>query len=195
MAITPDSHDFDLRVEDPATGAQLATSTASFDPLKPAVDFVAVDSNRRPFGGYVAAVDRFNNPTAEESDYRVSFVEGNHVLSNGTETVHLGAGQPVAVFDLFVNLGDTVTITVAPQTPGTVPAVFLMQSRPDNPNLWVQGRVDAARAAVTTKLQQTVATSSFTAGTQGYYGVVLANESPLVAGDYRITVTRTAKTP
>lgn len=149
------------------------------------IDFVAVDSNRRPFGDYYPRVNRF----AGSGPYQVELAQGSQVVSPGSTPIAMGAGDVVAVRDVFLGAGTTTTVRVAPTQSGQDPEVFLMASDAGSSS-WVRPRntaVAGSSAAGAGGAEQ----FSYTAPASGWYGLVVLNKQ----GSGTYTVTRDDSAP
>jgi len=189
LAITPETRDYDLEVRD-GTGL-LASSTSGFDADLPAPDFVAIDSNHRPTGGYQATVYRFEPKFGVISPYTVRFVDGDTTVAAGRSTVFLGANQTVEVRDVFLTAGQKIQVKAEPKVPGQYPQLFLMASDPNSASTWVRGRGSEVAAGLPTGPGYTATTPQYLAPRTAWYGIVLINKQPAAGGNYDLTVTIT----
>lgn len=164
----PDGNsDQDLRVYDDRAQTQLLASSVV---LGNDVDFVAVDSNRRPLGDYYPQVSRFTGGDG----YRIELAQGSGLLT-GSEQVPMGTGEVVAVRDTVLTQGQETTITVTPSDASQDPELFLLGSTGDQ-TTWVQSR-GAAVASATGGGAGTAEHITFTAPATGVYGVVVLNRT------------------
>jgi hypothetical protein len=113
------------------------------------------------------------------------------VLVDGGDQLVVGTNQNVEVRDVFLNAGQKIKVTAQPKAFGQLPQVFLMASDPNDSSTWVRGRGSAAASGLPTGQNQPATTPLFTAPRTGWYGIVLINKHPQVAGDYTMTVTIT----
>lgn len=147
-----------------------------------ATDFVAIDSNLRPYGDYYPKVDPFNG----FGDYTVELVQGGGpvLVAGSPMTVNL-PNDFVSVRDTYLNAGVPVTLTAAPQNSGQDVDFFLMGSDPTNPATFTPGRI-AALASGIGGGPGASETLTYTPTRSGWYGVVINVRSAV--GD--ITLTR-----
>jgi hypothetical protein len=140
-----------------------------------ATDFVAIDSNRRPFGDYYAGVNLFNG----FGEYNVEFaLGGGAVLNAGSPmTVNL-PNDFVAVRDTYLVAGVPVALTAAPQNSGQDVDLFLMGSDPSSPGTFVQRRI-AALASGIGGGPGVSETLTYTPTISGWYGVVINTRSAI----------------
>jgi hypothetical protein len=165
---------FDDRAETTFLSSSILGSTAT--------DFVAIDSNLRPYGDYYPKVNLFNG----FGDYTVELVQGGGpvLVAGSPMTVNL-PNDFVSVRDTYLNAGVPVTLTAAPQNSGQDVDLSLMGSDPTNPATFVQGRI-AAVASGNRGGPGASETLTYTPTHSGWYGVVINVRSAI--GD--ITLTR-----
>jgi hypothetical protein len=178
VAVRPEGNsDQDLWVyDDRAQTQSLAASVV----LGNGVDFVAVDSNRRPLGDYYPRVSRFTGGDG----YRIELAQGSGLLRD-SEQIIMGAGDVVAVRDTVLTQGEETTITVTSSDGGQNPELFLMGST-DDQSTWVRPRSSAV-ASATGGGAGAAERVTFTAPATGVYGVVVVNRTG--AGTYTLART------
>lgn len=147
----------------------------------PAINFVAVDSNRRPFGDYyVWATHPVNGPVG--TNYQVELAQGRDILgANSSQTVFMGTDDVVVVRDTLLFAGQTVRFLVLRTNGSQNPDLFIMGSDPNDATTWTPS-ADGAAASATSGLDFEDLT--FTAPTSGFYGVVVVNAAG--AGNYNL---------
>ncbi|GAA0250909.1 hypothetical protein GCM10010492_58970 [Saccharothrix mutabilis subsp. mutabilis] len=157
---------------------QLASSTLGPD----VVNFVAVDSNRRPLGDYYPQV----RVASGHGDYQVQLAQGASQLPPASSAqIAMGAGDVVAVRDVCgVTPEQVITLTATPSDGGQDAELFLLASNPDQPASFVQGRASAV-AQATGAGPGSPETLTHTATSSGCYGVVLVNRGG--AGVYTLS--------
>ena len=144
------------------------------------VDFVAVDSNRRPLGAYYPRVLAVSG----SKEYQIELAQGASLLQP-SEQITMGTNDVVTVRDVCLAAGDKVTLTATPSDPSQNGELFVMADDPATPATWVQPRSNAAAASPAHNPGQP-ATLTFTAPNAACYGVVLDN----TAGNGTYTLTR-----
>lgn len=165
----PFDADTDLLLLDNA-GAPIVILKSSNRPGS-AVDFVAIDSNFRPFGDYHPLV---SHVTPSTSEYQIEVAQGrDQIFVGGNELISMSAQQFVTVRDVFLSAGQTVTITAQPTTSNDV-ELYLMASNSGDPNAWLRNPTDAAIAANAGGSGQ-IETIVYTAPSSGFYGLVVVN--------------------
>ncbi|GAA4603788.1 hypothetical protein BJY16_004744 [Actinoplanes octamycinicus] len=172
VALRPPANvDYDLDLyDDSALQQQLASSVLPGD----TIDFVAVDSGRRPLGDYYPVVRRPSSSTGT-GDYRIELAATARLLVGSATQAMNGANDVVAVWDYCPSAAATTTITVTPSDPGQDAELFLLKSDPANPASWAIGRYQAAAESVGNGPGQP---ESITFDQQeGCYGVVLINRA------------------
>ncbi|WP_228122628.1 hypothetical protein [Saccharothrix syringae] len=170
---------YDLSVfDDRDLRQQLASSTLGPD----VVNFVAVDSNRRPLGDYYPQV----RAVSGHGDYQIQLAQGASQLPAASSTqITMGAGDVVAVRDVCgVTPDQQITVTATPSDGGQDAELFLLASNPDQPSTFVQGRASAV-AQATGQGPGLPETLTHTATSSGCYGVVLVNRGG--AGVYTLS--------
>jgi hypothetical protein len=161
----PAGADYDLTLfDDRALSQPLGASLSAGS----SVDFVAVDTNRRPAGDYFPRVNRFSGTGA----YQMELAQGSATLTTTPQSVTMGAQEVVAVRDVYLAAGQSVTLRVATSNPGQDPELLLMGSDQATAATWVRPRAAAAASSV---LAGPGATEQivYTAPTTGWYGLVL----------------------
>jgi hypothetical protein len=144
------------------------------------VDFVAVDSNRRPFGDYYPRVKQFSG----SGSYLIQLAPGGGTLdSTTTQSISMGSGDVVAVRDTLLTAGRTATFTVTASGSGDA-KLFVLGSKAADPATWVQGRPSALVARNTAGPGGTE-TATVTAPEDGWYAVVIVNRSG--TGSYNLS--------
>ena len=143
-------------------------------------DFVAVDSNHRPFGTYFPRVDSDGGT----GSYYVEVAEGAAQLGSGSVQVPMGSGDIVAVRDTYLVAGTTYTFTLEPGSASQDGDMFLMQSIADASGSWTQSRAQAKATAAAKGAGQTE-TFQFTPTVSDWYGLVIINE--LLGGAFTLT--------
>jgi hypothetical protein len=127
-----------------------------------ATDFVAVDSNHRPYGGYFPHVTKESG----SGTYRVELAQGNSTFDDDDETVAVSSTDVVIVRDTWLAAGKEYVFGVG-GPPGVV--LYLMKSEQSFPFSWVQPRAAAIRKTPTTGFQ----IFDFTPAHSDWYGVVV----------------------
>ena len=172
----PSGADYDLQMwADRAQTALLANSAYGGS----TVDFVAVDTNRRPTGAYFPRIYRYSG----SGPYQVEFAQGAQQLPVGTVNVAMGPQSVVAVRDTMLAAGTPATISLTPLN-GQECELFLLFSDPTNPTSWVQGR-SAAVASSTTAGPGAFQQITFTPTVTAWYGVVVVTKDG--SGSYTLT--------
>ena len=148
------------------------------------VDFVAVDSNRRAFGGYTATGVRVGGDVTQFGQYYVEFAQPNQILNPqlpGSPLVPVAMNGFITIRDLFLSAQQTATINISsyrvcPATPdpNVHGEALLMASDPDAPATWTPRRADAkAIASFPSTTRPCTGTMTFTAPVSAWYGLVL----------------------
>jgi hypothetical protein len=174
---TPVGTDADLSVfDDRALGSNIGGSAYGGS----AIDFVAVDSNRRSYGDYYPQVRRYSGT----GRYRVELAQGSSILSAGSQTVSMGLREIVAVRDVYLTAGTPVTIRATPTKAAQNPELHLMGSDAANTATWVRSRssaVASSSAAGPGAAEQI----TYTPTVSGWYGLVVINAAG--SGPYTLT--------
>lgn len=170
VAIRTTGADYDLHLfDDRGMGSFLGSSAFGSN----VVDFVAIDSNHRPFGDYYPRAFVFSGG----GDYQVELAQGAVTLPVGTsQGVFMGSGDVALVRDVFINTGATVTFQAIAGDGSQDSELFLMSSDGANPATWVKGRPSATMAASAAGPGGTEQ-FTFTAPVADWYGLVLINKS------------------
>ncbi len=179
VAILPGSNiDDDLTLfDDRAEATYLGNSLLGGN----STDFVAIDSNLRPYGDYYAKVNLY----AGFGDYTVEYVlGGGSVLNAGSPMTVSMPDDFVQVRDTYLNAGVPVTLTVAPNGPAQDADIFLMGSNPTNPATFVQSRTSAVASSARggPGVSETL---TYTPTVSGWFGVVVNVRSAI--GDVTLT--------
>lgn len=180
VALRPPANvDYDLAVyDDAALQQRLAGSLLTGD----AIDFVAVDSGRRPLGDYYPQVTRPAGSTGT-GDYRIELAATGRLLIGSATQAMAAPNDVVAVWDYCPSATGTVTMTATPSDASQDAELFLLSSDPANPGSWVIGRAGATAESVGNGPGQP---ESITFDQQaGCYGVVLINRAG--SGTYTLT--------
>ena len=136
------------------------------------VDFLAVDSNRRPLGDYYPRVNAFSGT----GSYGIELAQGFDQLGAATsQAVTMGTNDIVVVRDVNLTAGTPVTFTVTAGN-GTQDAELFLFSSDANAATWVRSRSQAAAASVSGGAGATE-TFTFTPTAGGWHGLVLINKS------------------
>jgi hypothetical protein len=176
VAIRSPNADYDLQVfGDSAHSVPLGSSLYGGS----TVDFVAVDTNRRPMGGYYPRVFAYSG----SGQYQIELAQGATILYSGTSTLTIGEQHVVVVRDTYLNAGDPVTISLTPHN-GQESELFLLGSIPQDPRTFVRSRANAL-AASTVPGPGAFQQIAFTSGISGWYGVVVVNR--VGSGGYTLT--------
>ena len=162
--------------DDRAQTQMLAGSIGGID----VIDFVAIDTNRRPLGDYYPRVTDFSGGNV----YNIELAQGRNILSQASsQTVHMTADM-VAVRDTILFAGVPVTISATPSTAEQNPGLFLMGDDPNNATTFVRSRFSAVASGAVNG--PGVAESlTFTPTITGWYGVVITSQHG--RGDYTLT--------
>ncbi|BCJ47049.1 hypothetical protein GCM10010168_34310 [Actinoplanes ianthinogenes] len=181
VALRPPANvDYDLALyDDAALSQQLATSVLPGD----TVDFVAVDSGKRPLGDYYPVVRRPSSSTGT-GDYRIQLAAGHRLLLNGATQAMNGADDVVAVWDYCPSAAATTTVTVTPSDASQDAELFLLSSDAANAASWTIGRSQAAAESVGHGPGQPEAITFDQR--EGCYGVVVVNRAG--SGTYTLTL-------
>jgi hypothetical protein len=166
----PAGADYNLSLFDDAAQSSLLASSASG---AGAVDFVAVDSNRREFGDYYprAAVH------TGSGGYRIELIQGSSPIGPASsQAITMHGTDVVVVRDAFLSAGVPVTFTVTAGDPTQDAELFLMASDGANPGTWVRARSAAVRSASANGAGGSEQLS-FTPTVSDWYGVVLVNKA------------------
>ncbi|MFC3502761.1 hypothetical protein ACFOOK_17510 [Micromonospora krabiensis] len=177
VALKPNSGDLDLQLyDDRAQGAYLSGSAWGGT----AVDFVAVDSNRRALGDYYPRVTNWSGG----GGYRVELAQGSAVLNAGSSAITMGTNNVVTVRDAYLTAGVPVTISVAATNVGQDAELFVLDSDPANSATWIRTRSGAVASATGGGAGATE-TVTVTPVRSAWYGVVVINKSG--SGNYTLT--------
>ncbi|MEU6148868.1 hypothetical protein ABZ816_02600 [Actinosynnema sp. NPDC047251] len=157
---------------------QLASSTLGPD----IVNFVAIDSNRRPLGEYFPQV----RAVSGHGEYQIQLAQGASQLPPASSAqIAMGANDVVAVRDVCgVTPQQRITLTATPSDGGQDAELFLLASNPDQPASFVQNRAAAVAQAGGQGPGQPE-TLTHEATSTGCYGVVLVNRGG--AGVYTLS--------
>jgi len=180
VALRPPANvDYDLAIyDDAALQQRLAGSLLTGD----TIDFVAVDSGRRPLGDYYPQVTRPAGSTGT-GDYRIELAATSRLLVGSPTQAMTAPNDVVAVWDYCPSAAGSATITVTPSDASQDAELFLLSSAAANPGSWVIGRSGAAAESVGNGPGQP---ESITFNQQaGCYGVVLINRAG--SGTYTLT--------
>jgi hypothetical protein len=181
----PAGSDYDLDVyDDRAQTAYLGASVFGGS----TVDFVAVDTNRRPTGDYYPRVRRYSGSGGA---YQIENARGSDILGYGTSPIAMGASDVVAVRDVWLTAGVQETFKVAAANAGQDAELFVLRSDAAA-STWVRSRATAAAAAAGNG-PGAIEQVGYTAPTSGWYGIVLVNKSG--SGTYSVTRTQGAAAP
>ncbi|MBB5868216.1 hypothetical protein F4553_001595 [Allocatelliglobosispora scoriae] len=167
VAVRSTGADYDLQLfDDRAQTVNLGTSTFGGT----TIDFVAVDSNRRPLGDYYPNAFAYSGT----GNYQVELAQGFDVLGAATsQAIAMGTNDVVTVRDVSLTAGVPVTFTVS----GAGDAeLFLMSSDAATPATWVRGRPSAVATASAAGAGGTE-TFTFTPTVTQWYGLVLINKA------------------
>jgi hypothetical protein len=135
------------------------------------VEFVAIDSNLRPFGDYAAWAA---HAQASTDQYQIELAQGRDSIGVGqSQTVVLSDQQFVLVRDIFLSAGQSVSLTVIPLN-GQNPELYLMRSDPNDPATWIRNSAEAASSS-TGNGPGSSESVFYTAPTSGWYGMVVVN--------------------
>jgi hypothetical protein len=136
------------------------------------VDFVAVDTNRRPMGDYYPMV----SPGIGGGTYQIELAQGAQILFPAAATgFSMGLQDIVEVRDTLLQAGVPVTISLTP-TAGQEAELFLLGSDPANPYSTIRTRSSAV-ASSTLAGPGTFQQLTYTPSSAGWYGVVVVNKS------------------
>jgi hypothetical protein len=158
----------------------LKTSTASSN----TIDFIAVDSNRRPLGDYYPRV-------WGSGGYLTELAQGSTSLPVGSQSFTMGSTDVVVVRDVFMSAGQKNTIRVIPSNSGQNPSLFLMTSTSSS-STWVKSRAQSTKAAFSNGPGASEV-FTFTPAVSGWYGVVVLNQAG--SGSYTLKRTVPAAAP
>ena len=125
--------------DDSGMGSFLKGSSAAGTTM----DFIAVDSNRRPLGDYY--------PRAfGTGGYLTELAQGSNQLPVGTQNLAMGSTDVVAVRDVFLPAGVKATLRVTPGNATQNPALFLMSSNAADSSTWIKSRAQSTKWAFST---------------------------------------------
>jgi hypothetical protein len=158
--------------DDPGANNFLTNSQAGAE-----VNFIAIDSNagRRPFTDYFMWMHHLNNGTPGQR-YRVELAQTSSVLfADDTRSVTFGADDVAVVFDTFLSAGQSARF-LAFACPVDVD-MFIMGSDPADPATHVRTRGQALATAARRGVNLFEDINPFIAPTDGFFGVVLVNQS------------------
>jgi hypothetical protein len=137
------------------------------------VDFVAVDSNRRPFGDYYPQANRV---LGSDGQYQIELAQGAQILDAGGATnFSMGLADIVEVRDTYLQAGVPATISLTP-TAGQEAELFLLGDDPTNQYSFIRTRSSAV-ASSTSPGPGTFQQLTYTPPVTGWYGVVVINKS------------------
>jgi hypothetical protein len=171
IAVRPPSNGsaYNLFVWDDPGGNLLKFSAGT-----PDVNFVAIDSNRRPFGDYYTWVHHVVNGGGGQ--YQVELGQGGDLFSaNAVQTVHMEPGDVVVVRDSLINAGQTARFLAFPSG-GMDVDEFLMGSDGADATTWVRSRAEAVASSAAHGVNG-IEDFSYTAPATAFYGYVLVNRS------------------
>ncbi|MEV1329384.1 hypothetical protein AB0J20_07385 [Micromonospora costi] len=177
VALKPNSGDLDLQLYDDRGQGVYLTGSAQGGT---AIDFVAVDSNRRALGDYYPRVFNWSGG----GGYRVELAQGSAVLNAGSSTITMGTNNVVTVRDAYLTAGVPVTISVAATNVGQDAELFVLDSDPANAATWIRPRSGAVAVATAGGAGATE-TVTFTPARTAWYGVVVTNKAG--SGNYTLT--------
>ncbi len=144
------------------------------------VDFMAVDSNRRPLGDYYPRAYVFSG----SGNYRVELAQGTDQLgAASSQAVVMGTNDVVVVRDVLLTAGVPVTFQAIAGN-GTQDAELFVLSSDANAATWVRSRAQAAASATLGGAGATE-TITFTPTISGWHGLVLVNKAG--SGTYTLT--------
>jgi hypothetical protein len=176
VAIREDGNDYDLyNYRDFNQTNLLAYS--NYGP--PYMDFVAVDSNRQPYGSYYPRVTNYSG----SGNYDIELAQGAQILSTGSVGQYMGSGDVAHIWDSYQSAGVPVCVRVVP-TAGQQGEILLLGDDPNNSSTWVQGR--AATLADSGISSGGEFSFCYTPTVSEYYGLLLLNYSG--AGTYNVYV-------
>lgn len=161
------SGDVDLALYDDHAMTQLLESS---DLGVGHTDFVAVDSDHRPFGSYFPEVKTFAGTGA----YVIELAQGADVLTSSAQTIPTTLRDVVFVRDTYLEAGTTYYFSATPTSNVDV-GLFLMASDPDDDGTWVQRRVDAAASDVSNPAGE-AERISFKPTISQWYGVIVTTQ-------------------
>ena len=165
----PAGADYDLTLYDDA-GQATALASSAFG--SNAVDFVAVDSNRRPLGDYYPRAYAFSG----SGSYQVELAQGSDAIGAGaSQAIAMASTDVVAVRDAFLSAGVPVTFTVTAGNATQDAELFLMESTA-TASTWVRSRAQAVRSSTAAGPGGTEQVT-FTPTQSAWYGVVLVNKA------------------
>jgi hypothetical protein len=160
--------DVDLRLYDDKAHTQLLAGSSYG---AGATDFVAVDSNHRPYGGYYPEVVKKGSATGT---YRVELAHGSSQLLDGVTEVPVSSTDVVLVRDTYLEADQEYVFGVG----GVSGAIlYLMGSNPDDSQTWATSRAFAIDHTPVGGFQL----FSYTPTRDDWYGVVVT--LPGVAGE------------
>jgi hypothetical protein len=143
------------------------------------VEFIAVDSGRRPLEDYYPRVPQWSG----RGDYQIELAQGADILWTAPQTITMSATDVVVVRDVFLWAGVPTTITVAPGAASQDAELYLMQSDATAAS-WIKSRGQATASSL---LGGPGATEqiSFTPTVSDWYGLVLINKAG--SGNYTLS--------
>ena len=151
-----------------------------------AIDFIAIDSNRRSVGDdYYPRVNQFSGT----GNYTIEWAQGSTTLSSGSATAAMGANDVVNVRDTFLSAGTPVYIKLVPSNGTQDGELLLMGDDPASSATWVRPRSSAVALSSSTGAggsEQIVYTPAFTE----WHGLVVLNKSG--SGTYTVFEDTTA---
>jgi len=142
------------------------------------IDFIAIDSNRRPLGDYYPRVNG-------SGGYVTELAQGSTSLPVGSQSFTMGSSDVAVVRDVFMSAGQKNTIRVVPSNSGQNPSLFLLTSTSSS-STWVKSRAQSTKAAFSNGPGASEV-FTFTPAVSGWYGVVVLNQ----AGSGGYTLKRT----
>jgi hypothetical protein len=161
--------------DDPGTNLLKVAGSA------PNVNFVAVDSNRRPLGDHFLWMYHPTHGSVVGKEYQVELAQGSDQLTfNGLQTVHMNATDVVVVRDAFISAGQGASFLAFPSA-GLDVEIFLLRSDPNDAATWVRARSEAA-ASANVNGPGGPEQLFFTAPESAFFGYVIVNKSG-TAGD------------
>ena len=149
------------------------------------MDFIAVDSNRRPLGDYY--------PRAfGTGGYLTELAQGSNQLPVGTQNLAMSSTDVVAVRDVFLPAGVKATLRVTPGNASQNPAVFLMSSNGADSSTWIKSRAQSTKWSFSHGAGQ-AEVITYTPTVSGWYGLVVLNNA--ASGTYKLKRTQAAGAP
>ena len=170
----PAAADYDLRVYDDSNLSQLLESSLA---LTGVIDFVAINSNRRPLGDYYPQV----HAVSGTGDYAIEGDETEGLFA-GTATVAMAPDRLAAVWDVCLLTAQRVTFTVTPSDAGQDAELFVVSSDTPGGDTVVSRFEALERASANGPGQPETLTADLAEGCQG---VIVVNRAG--NGTYTLT--------